>query len=112
MTTPPIMKRIQCKQCFAEAQITPETDPHTVNICGCCTIDHHHGEAAAACPGNGGTGHPGEDCPHPNPDACTVVTPSGIPCPGGHCGIGVSGCTVCRPLVHFAEVGDLQETVH
>jgi hypothetical protein len=111
MTTPPVTKRIQCQQCFAEARIPADADPHAINICGCCLIDHHHGQAAAACSGNEGAGHPGAACPHPNPLACTRVTPHGEECPGGHCGIGVDGCTVCRPLIHFAEAGDVFETV-
>lgn len=105
-------KRIQCMQCLTVAEIPSEADPHAVQICGCCTIDHHHGEAAAACPGNDGIGHPGEPCPQPNPASCTRVTPAGKDCPGGHCGVGVAGCTVCRPLIHFGEAGDLQATVN
>jgi hypothetical protein len=33
-----------------------------------------------------------------------MVTPAGEDCPGGHCGTGVEGCTVCRPVIHFAVV--------
>lgn len=96
---------------------------------------HHHGRAAESCPGNGGIGHPGEPCPHRNPKVCIMVSrpvpagdegltaavtgngvataggpvrPAGEDCPGGHCGVGVSGCTVCRPVMHMAVVGDLQ----
>lgn len=101
------------------------TDPATGQI-------HHHGRAAEACAGSNGTGHPGAACPHPNPKVCVRVsvpadvTPgdipvdgrevpampgrrgAGEPCPGGHCGIGVDGCTVCRPVIHFATAGDVR----
>lgn len=66
---------------------------------GCCAQDHNHGQAANACPGAGSpAGHPGAPCPHPSPAACVVTTPPGETCPGGHCGKGVPGCAVCRPL--------------
>jgi hypothetical protein len=62
---------------------------------GCCQEDHHHGEAANACPGGHG------ECL--TPAACAtwhggMGQPEDTPCPGGHCGMGVDGCTVCRPL--------------
>lgn len=107
----------QCKQCLATAKLPPGADPHASTWCGCCPVDHHHGRQAASCPGNGGVGHPGEPCNQPNPRNCPVIlgqrTPPGEPgpdpddeCPGGHCGVGVAGCTVCRPITHFAEVGN------
>ena len=64
---------------------------------GCCAVQHNHGQAANACPGIG-LNHHGAPCSHPNPLACLVVTPEGTECPGGHCGKGVDGCTVCRPI--------------
>jgi hypothetical protein len=121
-------RQVQCAQCLAMNWVPDGVDPHTLTWCQCCTRDHHHGQAAEACPGNGGIGHPGEPCPHPNPLACTVLTrtlatPVDLapadgpapaepaprePCPGGHCGAGVKGCTVCRPVIHFATAGPLQ----
>jgi hypothetical protein len=106
--------QVQCKQCLAMNDIPEGTDPHTLTWCRCCTQGHHHGEAAASCPGNDGVGHPGEPCPQPNPAACTVMAPpdgeldADWTCPGGHCGVGVAGCTVCRPLVFFAELSRAQ----
>jgi hypothetical protein len=64
---------------------------------GCCALPHHHGQAANSCPG-AGLNHRGAPCPDVNPAACQAVTPPGEPCPGGHCGKGVDGCTACRPL--------------
>lgn len=123
------MPRIQCNQCLKVEVVPPGVDPHTITWCECCTIKnpngtpHHHGQAAASCSGNGGVGHPEEPCPHPNPAVCAVVSrpvhpddptdhpgptrTMGDPCPGGHCGVGVNGCTVCRPVTHFAEAGPL-----
>lgn len=106
----PRTRQVQCQQCLAVTTIAEDTDPHAVNWCRCCPLDHHHGQAAAACPGAGGAGHPGQPCPHPNPAVCTRLTPPGEPCPGGHCGPGVPGCTVCRPVVHFAVAGQPQFT--
>lgn len=79
----------------------------------CCQEDHSHDQAANACPGIAAGGHPGEPCPAPNPDRCLVysggysaardlapeqrVRRTGT-CPGGHCGFGVKGCTICRPI--------------
>ncbi len=57
---------------------------------GCCAEDHSHDEAANACPG----GHEGQKCP--DPGTCGVTEGDG--CAGGHCGKGVPGCTVCRPI--------------
>lgn len=97
---------------------------------GCCEIPHSHGTgclpdcrqaihdhdlAASSCPGQ----HPGQPCP--SPENCPVyaggfVTSSEIAddfsgpmtkgtCPGGHCGSGVAGCTVCRPVIITALPG-------
>jgi hypothetical protein len=107
MTQPAPTRRVQCQQCLAVTQLPDGADPHAHTWCGCCPITgddgqpHHHGQAAAACPGSGGEGHPGQPCPHPNPHACIRLTPAGEDCPGGHCGVGVDGCTVCRPVIHF-----------
>jgi hypothetical protein len=106
MTTPlAITKRIQCAQCLAATDIPADADPHSVDFCGCCDGSQHpgmtHGQYAASCTGDEGAGHPGEPCSHQDPLACTRVSPPGEQCPGGHCGPGVAGCTVCRPLIHF-----------
>ena len=87
---------------------------------GCCQDGHDHDAAANACPG----GHPEGSCPapsscklwanvrshHEDPDG------AGLPasCPGGHCGAGVPGCTVCRPItvmVPPGHVGALKRAV-
>jgi hypothetical protein len=91
----------ECNGCGRSVTITDDDiDLHMAvdaTGCGCCTENHHHGQAASACPGKGGN-HPGAECPHPDPVACTVLTPEGEECPGGHCGLGIPGCSVCRPL--------------
>jgi hypothetical protein len=124
---------IMCLQCQAMKNLPPGADPHAYTWCTCCTVKgedgepHHHGRAAESCSGNGGIGHPGEPCPHPQPRACIVVSRPVPPeygdavtadtpgfraaeeeCPGGHCGPGVTGCAVCRPVMHLPSVGDLQ----
>jgi hypothetical protein len=71
---------------------------------GCCQEPHSHDAAANACPG----GHEKAACPAPA--ACPhwqlhtaalavegLKVPSGD-CPGGHHGLGVKGCAVCRPV--------------
>jgi hypothetical protein len=82
---------------------------------GCCPVPHSHDAAAMACPGLAGA-HAGEPCPHPDPVLCPAHVSSTSPhagtpahlivpgvktpleCPGGHCGVGVKDCTVCRPV--------------
>jgi hypothetical protein len=88
---------IQCMQCGKWSVFGAEAgaDPDSALQCGCCKKDHHHGQAANACPGVD-AGHPGAPCPAP--DTCITLTPLGEACPGGHCGLGVDGCTVCRPI--------------
>lgn len=98
-------RQVQCKTCLAVTAVPDGVLPGSLTWCSCCTQDHDHGIAAASCPGDGGIGHPGEPCSHPSPRACTVVTPAGEDCPGGHCGAGVNGCTVCRPVIHFVVAG-------
>ncbi len=66
----------------------------------CCLLDHHHGQAANACPGGHGECAVG--------DSCEVMTPAGEPCPGGHCGLGQPGCTVCRPMIIAGMPGSSQ----
>ncbi len=78
--------QVMCKQCLAVTDLPPDTDPHTVTWCGCCVIDHHHGEAASGCPRE----HDG-------------------PCwQGPQSGPRPPGCTVCRPVVHFATAGAVE----
>jgi len=73
-----------------------------VPSCGCCTADHHHGQAAICAGGHGACPTP-DNCPvwlgmQPHlPDSFVRDTSAG-PCPGGHCGKNVEGCAVCRPL--------------
>jgi hypothetical protein len=95
----------------------------------CCKQDHSHDATANACPQNHGT------APCPNPGRCetweqqkrdvvnldpdvhgqlkaSLAHITGD-CPGGHCGFGVPGCTVCRPVtvtvmpgsVHLKQAG-------
>ena len=83
----------------------------------CCPIDHDHGAAANACPGQ----HDDAPCPEPAGECATwngAIADAFHPqfdgnhplfrlekdepppsCPGGHCHKDVTGCTVCRPLV-------------
>ena len=96
---------------------------------GCCELPHSHDQAANACPGAGR--HEGVPCPagdvcrfwdgHKahiaglNPDnpvhmqvKAEAEALHGVAegtCPGGHCGKGVPGCTVCRPITITAMAG-------
>jgi hypothetical protein len=87
----------QCKQCLAMTDLPAGTDPHSVNWCECCTVPddtgevHHHGANAMTAEDCAAANHPGEPCFDPQ---------SGKPAP--------EGCTVCRPVIHFAVVGDPQ----
>ena len=65
---------VQCNQCDARTTVQGASDPDGALSCACCPEDHHHGQAAAACPQT-----------HPGP-----------------CALGVDGCTVCRPLTIVA----------
>jgi hypothetical protein len=92
-----------CPGCGALAELTaPEqrADPDAAVICApdgpCCKLDHHHGQAANACTAD----HSAHACP--SPETCGVFPGEG--CAGGHCGLGVQDCTVCRPLVVTAYV--------
>jgi len=98
--------RVTCKQCGANTLITGG-DPDAALSCTCCQQKHHHGVAANACPG-AGFNHLDAVCSHPDGgQACNAVTELGQDCPGGHCGTGVDGCTVCRP-VDIEFIGQLQ----
>lgn len=94
MTVPQVTKRYQCKQCLAVAELPADADVHTRTWCGCCTQQdtdpaHHHGETAAACSPEA---HGGEPC----------WNPPAVPKP--------DGCTVCRPIIHYAVAGELRMT--
>lgn len=91
------MYRVTCKQCGASV-ITPDGNSDALG-CTCCPEPHRHEAAANGCPG-AGLNHDGAPC-HLDGGGldCLVVTPPGEPCPGAHCGLGVDGCTVCRPCV-------------
>lgn len=92
------MFEITCNRCGAGVRTSDLSDPDAALICGCCPENHHHGQNAAACPGID-AGHPGTPCHRAaGGQECTLKTPSGEPCPGGHCGPGVAGCNVCRPI--------------
>lgn len=102
----PVVLRVTCTGCGSEALVTDAADPdgafdaHPDTDCRCCSGESHpglsHAEATKACP----MGHEDKACGI-GPD-CQVHTPAGEDCPGGHCGPGVDGCTVCRPLIIFA----------
>ena len=92
------MLRVECKQCGASAYTDNGADPDAALACPCCVLPHDHAAAANACPGAGAQ-HAGVPCPEVESGAgCTILTPLGEACPGGHCGLGVPGCTVCRPV--------------
>ena len=70
--------------------------------CDRCPEDHHHGKAANQCKGGHGACPTPESCSvwagmHPHKQDSNARDLPG-PCPGGHCGVGVEGCTVCRPI--------------
>jgi hypothetical protein len=75
MDAPVLMHIVECKQCGATAMVRSDKTVHEVLICPCCPEQHDHAAVANACPGANGVGH------------------DGVPC-----GVGVPGCTVCRPV--------------
>lgn len=91
------MLRVQCNQCKATAYTDNGDNPDDALSCSCCPADHSHGLSANTC-GGAALSHPDAACSHPDPIACNVITPAGEDCPGGHCGLGVPGCMVCRPV--------------
>ena len=76
--------QVMCKQCFAMKDVPPGVDPHSLTWCGCCTVDHHHGESAMNAEACEAANHPGKPC----------LSPPANP-------VRPDGCTVCRPVVHF-----------
>jgi hypothetical protein len=115
------LARVRCRVCN-KTVLTENPTVGFVDItgCKCCPEDHDHVAVSNGCPGAGhtvdttplddgtfrvtpveGAGHAGAPCPHEDPTFGCGVTPAGIECPGGHCGYGVEGCTVC-PATHLA----------
>jgi hypothetical protein len=100
---------LECNLCHTKAFVdeTQVSDFDAALVCppsdDCCGEDHHHGEAVERCPGGHGACPTPDNCavwlgmqPH-LPDSNVRDTSAG-PCPGGHHGFGVDGCTVCRPI--------------
>jgi hypothetical protein len=107
---------LQCNGCGTATVTADARDPDAAVVCppesDCCKTDHHHGEAAACAGGHAACPTP-DDCPvfgdqhQPEPDEPGAPAPARIPCPGGHCGPGVAGCNVCRPITITALAGSL-----
>jgi hypothetical protein len=86
--------RVQCKTCGTVISLPSGADPHATTWCGCCTERHHHGRAAEACPQE-------HDGPCWNPPVIGILLelqPDAVP-------IRPAGCTVCRPVAHYAVAG-------
>lgn len=98
---------VTCKQCLQSVTHPPgtEADVHASLECGCCTQDHHHGEAAAACNAQHACGACGQDHPSDgHADDCKQAHLG--PCwQGPQAGPRPDGCTVCRPLLIQATAG-------
>jgi hypothetical protein len=102
------MFHLHCARCGAWTTVPDLSDPDAALQCSCCTLDHHHGQAANACPGIT-AGHPGVPCHQPEGGTgCSLRTPPGEPCPGGHCTPGDPGCQVCRPITITPLPGSVQ----
>jgi hypothetical protein len=114
---------VECQVCRTQAFIDPDANPEAVAdpdgflACppgsGCCQEDHHHGQAANSCPGGHGACPAPDRCPawlgmQPHLENSNQRDTSAGPCPGGHCGLGVAGCTVCRPLKITAIPGSVR----
>ena len=99
---------IETQCCHVSAYVESAADPDSVVTCtgdspACCSQDHHHGDAASACPGGHGACPTPDKCPvwlgtQPHLPDSNVRDTSAGPCPGGHCGAGVAGCNVCRSI--------------
>jgi hypothetical protein len=108
----------QCRCCTAD-----HDHAAAARACPGAPCPRDHDPAETGCPGvhaGAVSIHAGEPCPFP-PGECPVyggghTAPTGDPadpsgymvtgnCPGGHCGKGVKGCTVCRPLTITALKG-------
>lgn len=105
--------------CDTDRDCCTEAHEHSTECDPNCAVVHDHDAAGHACPGNPAgpahdpQHHAGQPCPWP-PEACPTfgggyVSPTADPenfsgfmvkgqCPGGHCGVGVPDCTVCRPV--------------
>jgi hypothetical protein len=98
--TRPGTRQVLCKQCLAVAEIADGTDPHSLTWCACCTITgddgqpHHHGASVMEAEACAAANHPGQPC----------WNPPGQP-------VKPDGCTICRPVVHFAVAGEIQLAV-
>jgi len=88
------MAQYQCRTCLAMADLPPGTDPHTRTWCGCCTVTgedgqpHHHGRGVAGA------------------EECAAANHPGVPCFSPPQTSRPDGCTVCRPVIHFAVPGE------
>jgi hypothetical protein len=83
-------RQVQCAQCLAMNWVPDGVDPHSLTWCDCCTQDHHHGEGVLSAEECAAANHPGQPCLRPpevreRPD----------------------GCTVCRPVIHYAVAGQV-----
>ena len=100
------MLLIECAnghKAFTESGADPDAALSCPPGSGCCEEDHHHGRAANSCPGGHGACPVPDSCPvwlgmQPHLPESPLKDTSAGPCPGGHCGAGVSGCVVCRPV--------------
>jgi hypothetical protein len=111
------MFHIECNSCHTSAYTEDVADPDAALVCppgaACCQQDHHHGQAATACPGGHGACPTPDSCPvwlgmQPHLENSARRDTSAGPCPGGHCGLGVAGCTVCRPITITAIPGSVR----
>jgi len=105
------MFHVQCKQCGKWTTTADGSNLDAALSCNCCPENHDHAANANSCPG-ANLNHPDASCPHPDGGiACNVVTQVGDDCPGGHCGVGIAGCTVCRPVIITLLPGTAQMTM-
>lgn len=101
------MLHIECQGCRTSTYTEDGADPDAALVCapgsGCCGQDHHHGQAASACKGGHGACPTPDNCPvwlgvQPHLENSNARDLGAGPCEGGHCGLGVKNCSVCRPL--------------
>jgi hypothetical protein len=101
------MFHIECQGCHTSTYTEDVADPDAALVCppgtSCCQQDHHHGQMASSCSGGHGACPTPDSCPvwlgqQPHHPGTNQRDTAAGPCPGGHCGLGVAGCTVCRPL--------------
>lgn len=110
------MLHVQCKRCDAFALTNNHGNPDSALSCGCCTIEHSHGPKV--CPN---AEKHNEPCKTPTEcdvhhgylykaDGTGAEPANEGDCPGGHCGLGVKGCVVCRP-VHLTLMAPVEEVI-